>query len=183
MRQGQGKIPCIWLMTDERVAEADLLRAVTRLPRGSAVVFRHYSLAEVDRRALFGRVKRAALARDALVLLAGDPAQARSWGADGHHGRIGRSFCTQRAWLHSAPVHNHRELVEAERSGADVVLISPLFATRSHPGARPLGADRFAALVRQARVRVIALGGVWPRHAGLVRRLGASGFAAIDGLL
>jgi len=29
---------------------------------------------------------------------------------------------------------------------------------------------------------VIALGGVRPRHARLIRRLGAAGYAAIDGL-
>ena len=177
MRQGQGKIPSIWLMTDERVSEADLLRAIARLPHGSAVVLRHYSLAEDARRALFAQVRRAARRRHARVLLAGDARLARAWGADGHHGRAPGGN-----GLHSAPVHDHRELVRAWRAGADVVLISPLFATRSHPGARPLGAFRFAALARQARVPVIALGGVRPRHAALVRRLGASGYAAIDGL-
>lgn len=182
MRQGQGKIPSIWLMTDERIGNADLLRAIARLPRGSAVIFRHYSLPEIDRRALFEQVKRAARSRHAIVLLAGDPAQARAWGADGHHGRTGRPFCTHRFWLHSAPVHDHRERVAAARAGADVLLVSPLFATRSHPGARPLGSARFAALAREADVPVIALGGLRPRHAALVHRIGASGYAAIDGL-
>ena len=186
MRQGQGKlrgkVPGVWLMTDERITEADLLRAIGRLPRGSAIVFRHYSLPARERRALFDRVRRAARRRHALILLAGDPAQARAWGADGHHGRAGRSLCTHRDWLHSAPVHTHRERVAARRAGADVLLISPLFATRSHPGARPLGPARFAALVREAGVPVIALGGIKPRHAAFVRRLGASGYAAIDGL-
>ncbi len=185
MRQGQGKspppgqaskIPSVWLMTDERVSEADLLRAIARLPRGSAVVLRHYSLAAAERHALLLRMMRAACRRHVL-LLAGDAELARDWGADGYHGRA-----RGKAGLHSAPVHNHRELVQAEHAGADVLLISPLFATRSHPGARMLGAFRFAALARQARVPVIALGGVKPRHAALVRRLGARGYAAIDGL-
>lgn len=186
MRQGQGKshgkVPGVWLMTDERVGDADLLRAIVRLPRGSAVVFRHYSLPEAERRMLFDRVKHAARKHHLFVLLADDPARARKWGADGHHGQTGRPSHTQSGWLHSAPVHNHRELVAAHRAGADVLLISPLFATRSHPGARPLGPTRFAVLAREADVPVIALGGVRPRHAALVRRMGASGYAAIDGL-
>ncbi len=165
-------------MTDERVAEADLMRAIARLPRGSAIVLRHYSLPELARHALFLRVKRAARRRHALVLLAGDARLARAWGADGHHGTgIGS------AGLHSTPAHDRRQLARAQRAGADVLLVSPLFATRSHPGARPLGAFRFAALARAADVPVIALGGVRPRHAALVRRLGASGYAAIDGLM
>jgi thiamine-phosphate pyrophosphorylase len=187
MRQGQGKLcgdvsflPCVWLMTDERVAEADLLRAVSRLPAGSAVIVRHYGLEEAARRRLFDQVRRIARRRGILVLLAGDPALALGWGADGHHGRTPHRFG---GWLHSAPVHNMAELRLAVHAGADVVLLSPLFATRSHPGARPLGAMRFAALARLSPVPVIALGGVKPRHAALVRRLGASGFAAIDGLV
>ncbi len=175
-------IPAVWLMTDERVADADLLRAIARLPRGSAVVLRHYSLPEAARRALFGRVKRAARPRHVRVLLAGEARQARAWGADGHHARSGTGS-SGKPWLHSAPVHNHRELRAAQRAGAGALLLSPLCATRSHPGARPLGAFRFAALARAARVPVIALGGVRPRHAALVRQLGASGYAAIDGLM
>ncbi|MBO9669392.1 MAG: thiamine phosphate synthase [Sphingobium sp.] len=185
MRQGQGKswktVPGIWLMTDERVGDADLLRAIARLPRGSAVVFRHYSLPEAERWVLFDRVKKAARRRQQLVLLAGDASQARSWGADGHHGRSRQSF-SHPDWLHSAPAHDHRELVTAQRAGANVLLISPLFATRSHPGAPPLGRARFAALAREAVVPVMALGGVKKRHARLVSALGASGYGAIDGL-
>lgn len=179
-------MPSVWLLTDERVAEADLLRAIARLPRGSAILVRHYTLDDVARYGLFKRVRRVARRRGCVVLLAGDPAQARAWGADGHHGRAradrGMGVCA-RPWLHSAPVHDSRELLSAISAGTDAILLSPLMATRSHPGARPLGAFRFAMLARRSPVPVIALGGVRPRHAGVVRRLGASGFAAIDGLM
>jgi thiamine-phosphate pyrophosphorylase len=185
MRQGQGKtsrrVPSVWLMTDERVSDASLLRAVTRLPRGSAVVVRHYALAEAARRDLFARIRRAGRGRGLRILLAGDEATARKWGADGHHDRRRRT-ANGKLWLHSAPVHDLPELRAAIRAGADAVLLSHLFATRSHPGARPLGAARFAAIARRSSRPVIALGGVQPRHEALVRQLGAAGFAAIDGL-
>ncbi|HWJ70105.1 MAG TPA: thiamine phosphate synthase [Sphingobium sp.] len=172
-------------MTDERVAQADLLRAAAQLPRGSAIVLRHYGLAEAARRMLFERLKAIARRRAAILLLAGDPAQAYHWGADGHHGRtpaLSRTSRAGRRWLHSMPVHDAGELAAAMDAGADVALLSPLFATRSHPGAPSLGPARFAALARRAPMPVIALGGVRPRHARLVRRLGAAGYAAIDGL-
>lgn len=202
MQQGQGKsrrrsttkggartdkrLPRVWLMTDERVGEADLLRAIERLPRGSAIVVRHYALDDVVRRRLFERVRRVARRRGCVMLLAGAPALALAWGADGHHGRARKHRgmgVGAKPWLHSAPVHDSRELLAASRAGADAILLSPLMATRSHPGARPLGAFRFAMLARRSPVPVIALGGVHPRHAALVDRLGASGFAAIDGLV
>ncbi|MBT2186375.1 thiamine phosphate synthase [Sphingobium nicotianae] len=184
MHQGQGKlrrrVPTVWLMTDARIPDADLLHAARRLPRGAAIVVRHYRRDVAGRRALFDGL-RAVVGRRCRLLLAGSPEQARAWGADGHHGPIP----ARRAgpWLHSASVHDHHELLAAFRAGADAILISPLFATRSHPGGRPLGPVRFAALARRSSVPVIALGGVCPRHAGLVRRLGATGFAAIDGLV
>jgi thiamine-phosphate pyrophosphorylase len=74
------------------------------------------------------------------------------------------------------------QLRAAERAGVDLIFLSPLFATRSHPGARPLGPFRFAAIARRASMPVMALGGVHPRHSGAIRRLGAAGFGAIDGL-
>jgi len=172
-------------MTDERIARTDLLRAAERLPRGSAIVLRHYTLAEAERRFLFDQLRAIARRRHCLILLAGDPAQALEWGADGHHGRArasGRTSRTGRRWLHSAPAHTAEELAAAHDAGADIALLSPLFATRSHPGSMPLGLARFAALARRALVPVIALGGVRPRHLRLVRRLGAAGYAAIDGL-
>ena len=169
-------------MTDERVSDAALLRAVTRLPRGSAVVVRHYSLDETARRDLFARIRRAGRGRGLQILRAGDEVTARTWGADGHHGGDRRTT-TGKPWLHSMPVHNLAELRTAIRAGADAVLLSPLFTTRSHPGAQPLGPARFAAIARRSSVPVIALGGARPCHARMIQALGASGWAAIDGLV
>jgi thiamine-phosphate pyrophosphorylase len=63
---------------------------------------------------------------------------------------------------------------------ADAVVLSPVFATRSHPGATPLGPLRFRLLARRAGLPVIALGGMDARRA---RRIGATRWAAIDGLI
>ncbi len=158
--------PRLWLMTDERQGEG-LWRALERLPRGGGVVFRHYSLPKPKRRALFDRVRAIASRRGLVVVVAGAPLP----GADGVHGRRGSG-------LRTASAHNLRELKAAERAGADLVFLSPVFATKSHPGARPLGARRFSLLAHQSRVPVVALGGV---DAGNARRLGgAHGWAGID---
>jgi len=166
-------LPRLWLMTDERLGDG-LLPAVERLPRGAGIVFRHYSLPEPERRALFDRVKKAARRRRHLLLLAGPDWQARSWGADGSHGRRrGRG-------LRSAPVHSLREIRVAERAGAALLFLSPLHATRSHPDAEPLGHVRFAALARRTRLPVIALGGMDAEKALALQQLGAYGWAGID---
>ncbi len=174
-------LPCLWLMTDERVSDARLLAAVARLPRGGGgILFRHHATGAKARRALFDRVAAIARRRRLVLLLAGSARQAKAWGADGWHGRDHRGGV--RRMLHSAPVHDARELVAARRGGADMIFVSPLFVTRSHPGARVLGRVRFAVLAVHAPMVVMALGGVRAVHRYGLRGIGADGWGAIDGL-
>jgi thiamine-phosphate pyrophosphorylase len=180
-RRHRKKLPMIWLMTDERVGDAALLAAVARLPKGKAgIIFRHYRTAAKERRALFDRVARIARRRRLVLMLGGTARQARGWRADGWHGEDGRRV--GEALLHSRPVHDGREMIAALRRRADLVFLSPLFPTRSHPGGRALGRARFAALARRADMPVIALGGVRAAHRPMLKGIGASGWAAIDGL-
>ena len=157
-------LPRLWLMTDERQGER-LWRALERLPKGSGVVFRHYGLAPSERRRLFERVRRVAKRRRLLVLAAGDGLK-----GDGVHGGRHIRF--------SASAHSLSELKRAERSGAKLIFLSPAFATRSHPDARPLGPLRFGLLARHARVPVIALGGMDARKARRLPHI--YGWAGID---
>ena len=172
-------LPCLWLMTDERIADDMLLDAVARLPCGAGILFRHYSLKPDKRRTLFGRVHRLARRRRLVLFLAGSEPAAIGWGCDGFHGRTGHR---PNRLLCSAPVHNVPEIRAAERSGADILFLSPLFPTRSHPGSATLGRSRFSRLARQTRLPVIALGGITPESARHLKSLGAFGWAAIDGL-
>lgn len=174
-------LPSIWLMTDERIAPEALLTSVARLPRGGAgIVFRHYRSAPRERRALFDRIAAIARRRRLVLLLAGSVRQAVAWRADGWHGRRGGTAV--RNMLHSMPVHDAGELQAAERAGADLIFLSPLFPTRSHPGASGLGPTRFAALAHKAGMPVMALGGLRAEHGRMLRGIGAAGWGAIDGL-
>lgn len=173
-------IPRLWLMTDERVNEDDLLAAVRRLPRGSGLIFRHYGLDRHARRALFDHVRAIARRRGIAILLAGGAGLAAAWGADGWHG-LGQDRRRGR-FLHSAPAHDVRQMRGAERAGVDLLFVSPIFPTRSHPGARSLGRVRFGLLARQAREPVIALGGMTAHRARGLNLLGLYGWAAIDAL-
>ena len=166
-------LPHAWLVTDERQGDK-LLPAVERLPFGSGILFRHYSLAGAERRALFLEIRKIARRRAHLLLLAGSPVRARSWGADGWHGK-GRG-----SGLHSASVHNLAEMRAAERAGASILFVSPVYVTRSHPGAPALGPSGFAQLARRTELPVVALGGMDRERARRLMALGAYGWAAVD---
>ena len=158
-------LPRLWLFTDERQGEA-LWEALERLPKGSGVVFRHYGLARGERRKLFDRVRKVARRRRLFLVAGGGGLR-----GDGVHGRRGAGF-------RSASAHDLRELKSAERSGARLVFLSPAFPTRSHPGRPSLGAIRFGLIARQARIPVIALGGVDARKARRLPHI--YGWAGID---
>lgn len=147
-------------MTDPRAG--DLIGLMRRLPPGTGVVFRHYQLAPHERHALFRRARAVARARRLVLLRAG--AGYGEWGTDGGHNRFDRGLRTH-------AVHNARQA----RRAADAHFVSPLLATRSHPGAKPLGLRRANALI--GSVPAIALGGVG-RGTRLSRRW--HGYAAID---
>jgi len=170
MRNRQPTLPRLWLMTDERQGEA-LWSAVQRLPRGAGIVFRHHASPETERRVIFLRLRGIANRRGLTLFVAGEA----QWRADGtHHRRPGPPR------FGTASAHDLREIRAAERSGAAAILLSPVFPTRSHPGAASLGLLRFAALARATRLPVIALGGMDSRRAGRTGRVGGYGWAAID---
>lgn len=78
-------------------------------------------------------------------------------------------------------IHNVRELAQARKQKADQILISPLYATNSHIGVRPLGIMSFRRLALISKIPVIALGGMDARRNAMIRY--SHGYAAIDGLL
>lgn len=179
-------LPRLWLFTDERVTDTILLQAINALPRGSGIVFRHYRLAASERRALFARIRTAARRKRIILLLAGNSKSARGWKADGVHlsgkARSPIPPPARKPAIVTLPAHNARELGAARHARADLVFLSPVFPSRSHPGGNTLGPLRFAALARLAPMPVVALGGMTTRRFRRLKRLGAYGWAAIDGL-
>ncbi|UUL81916.1 thiamine phosphate synthase [Sphingomonas qomolangmaensis] len=169
---GTRALPQQWLMTDERMGEA-LWAALERLPRGGGVVFRHYATPVTERRALFARVLRVAQRRRLVLVRAGKVAMR---GEMGVHNARGRGLRTR-------AVHDPAEAMVARRAGADAVFVSPVFATRSHAGARGLGVVRLGLLLRGVAQPAVAMGGI---DAGTIRRLrglGVHGWAGIDAWL
>lgn len=146
-------LPKQWLITDERMSENPVAVA-TRLPPGSGILFRHHGLSKRERQLLLRRLRRIAAARG-LVLV--DEASGQA-----------------------ARVHDAGEIRQARLAGTRLLLLSPLFATRSHPDRQPLPRMRAATLARLASGPVLALGGMNARRFERIRSLGFDGWAGID---
>ncbi|QTD54762.1 thiamine phosphate synthase [Parasphingorhabdus cellanae] len=172
--------PQVWLMTDQR-NDAALEKSIANLPRGSGIIFRHYHLDKDARYKRFQSIRNCARRGDHILSLADAPALAQQWGADGVHGRQWKRHKTGDL-LHSAPVHNPREIMTAKHGGADLLFLSPAFATRSHPDQTPMGHMQLKHLIALCDKPVILLGGMNMKRFQQREHLGAHGWAAIDAL-
>lgn len=183
----RSRCPRLLLVTDP-LRLPDPVAAAERLPRGAAILLRHYD--DPRRFALASALAAVARRRHLALLVAGDWRLAARVGAAGLHlpeyqarrgvlaGALG--WQGQRQRLLTVACHSPAALRRAARLGADAALLSPVFATASHPDAATIGAIRFAAWSRRAGLAVVALGGITARSA---RRLpDAAGLAAIGGL-
>ncbi len=164
----------------------DPIAAAARLPRGSAVVFRAFGAADAVQQ---GRRLAAVARRRGLVLLAGADARlAIAIGADGVHlperlaGRAGAVRRAHPCWLITVAAHGEAAVRRGRGQGADAVVISPVFESRSPSAGRALGPARLANLVRLTKRPVYALGGVNGKTAARLMRTGAAGIAAVEAL-
>lgn len=155
MAANQPSWPRQWLMTDERIGE-QLWEAIDRLPRGNGgIVFRHYSLAGNERAALGTIVARKAAERDLALAVAGSAHLAERLDASLLHNPDRPTSLPV-----SLSVHDEAEAEKARELCAALAFVSPVYGTRSHPGAPPLGAARAAALAELLHCPAIALGGM-----------------------
>jgi thiamine-phosphate pyrophosphorylase len=180
------RLPSVWWMTDD-IRAPDPRPVLARLPRGSAVILRHY-----------GDPARAVLAADLAVLcrryglvlmIAGDWRLAAKVRAHGlhlpeHQARRGpapgaRLWLNQSRRLLTAAAHGARGLARASAIDADAALLSPIFPTASHALVRGIGVTRAVLMLRAARLPVMALGGVGPRQAQRLTRRGFAGMAGV----
>ncbi len=155
----------------------DPVGAARALPKGSLVIVRSR---DMKRRRALGAALRAQTS--GLILLAADDPVL----ADMLHGlhlpeRHARDAAHWRAvrphWVITVAAHSPRGLCAPH---ADAALLSPVFATKSHPQARILTPVRARLMAQRALLPVLALGGVTSRNAALLP--GLAGIAAIESL-
>ena len=85
-------------------------------------------------------------------------------------------------WL-AASCHNLEQLQHAQNIGVDFVVLAPVLATQTHPGATSLGWEQFADLVAKVNLPVYALGGMTKSSLSTARQSGGQGIAAIRAFL
>ena len=170
----------------ESLGEAEFLRRLeSRLQGGLRLVqVREKTFALARLAELAARVCALAHRHGARVLVNAELAVAREAGADGVHfpaEALMRLDARPQDLLAGASCHDASELGRAMSLGLDFAVLGPVKPTASHPGAAPLGWDRFTQLARGATLPVYAIGGLGSEDLDPARRSGAHGIAMIRG--
>ena len=90
-----------------------------------------------------------------------------------------RSTARPAGTLVGASCHDARELDRAGEIGVDYAVLGPVKATASHPGAVPMGWERFAALALDRPMPLYAIGGLTRADLREARANGAHGVALL----
>lgn len=179
MAANQPSWPRQWLMTDERIGDR-LWEAIGRLPEGKAgIVLRHYATPADERARLARRVADLAGERGLTLAIARDVLLVHQLGA-----RLVHNPASDPAMLPvSRSAHSLGEARAAVAAGASLIFLSPLFATRSHPGRPTLSREVSRQIIAECPVPVIALGGMDADRFASREVDGFHGWAGIDAWL
>ena len=178
------RLPRLFAFTDEQRGP-EPLALINRLPTGAGLVFRHYHA--TNRAELATAAVKACKRRGICCLIAGDLKLARTLKADGLHlaewqlnrPLYGLADFRRQGGLVTAAAHSLSAALLAEKQNVDGIFISPVFPTKSHPGAAHLGLMRFAGLNQKLIGPSFALGGVNFQSERKLLFAGAYGMAGI----
>jgi len=185
-------LPALIFLTDQ-ARVPDVAAVAATLPAGSAIILRDYAAPNRPKMAL--SLAKLAQQRNLVLLVGSDVELAETVGADGVHFReqdlashadeVARKIkpvVGRKKFIVTAAAHSAAALQRAVDFGADAALLSPVFATASHPDTTPLGLARFAALAAAAPLPVYALGGIDEENVKQLLTTKAIGIAAIGAL-
>jgi len=180
-------LPAEYAITNAEVlgVEPMLARLEQRLRADLRLVqLRDKSMAPAERARFARRATELAHRYAAKLLINSDLELARTISADGvHYAARDLMLLAERprGVLAGASCHDARELAQAMRLDLDFAVLGPVQATASHPGAAPLGWQRFAELARGASIPIYAIGGLTGADREHSWRRGAHGIAMISG--
>ncbi|WP_164468256.1 thiamine phosphate synthase [Caulobacter vibrioides] len=178
-------LPRLLFFTDPaRITDPEAV--AERLPPGSAIVFRAFGATDAVEQGR--RLRAIATARDLMLLVGAHAGLAEGVGADGVHlpERMAANLPRLRAehprYLVTVAAHDLAAVQAAERSGADAVVVSPVFPSNSPSAGEPLGLEGLMRLVEATALPVYALGGVRAHTVDQLFDSGVAGIAAVEAL-
>jgi len=181
----QSRLSPLVFMTDPQRIK-DLPQTISRLPKGCAIIYRHFG--ESRRHITAALLRQVTYEQEQQLLIGGgDIDLARSVKADGVHfkrdasllGPINMRRLDQDMIITMAGIKTGR--YGAPLSCLDGVFISSVFPSQSPSAGRPIGTKQLRGICKKLDVPIFALGGITQNTAPKLLGSGVYGLAAIDG--
>jgi len=170
--------------SDHKEFEAKLNKA---LQKGNIIVqFRNKNIQDPDEYLTLAKIAADLCHRyGAILLLATSADIYQQSNADGLHLNSQVLFKYQSRpvsenQLLSVSCHTLEEMKQAEKLGANILLLSPVKETSSHPGVPGIGWQQFSQMIAEVKCPVYALGGMQASDLDDAKAAGAQGVAAIS---
>lgn len=106
-------------------------------------------------------------------------------GADGYHTNFA-SFIGENISFNGArgvSVHSLEDAVEAEKHGANYILLGHIFKTDCKKGVPPRGAELIRTIRKHVSIPIISIGGIHPDNVHLVMEAGSDGIAVMSSIM
>ncbi len=187
------KLPASFLFTDRKKI-TDFEKTINSLPKNSGIIVREYDLPTREREIFAKKIITLAKKKSLKVLIGKDLFLAQKLGADGvHFSDFDRKYYKYlprkkftKNFIFTFSSHNLKSALKLCKIRPEIVFISPIFPTSSHLNTKALGLQNLAQIYLKSKskfyspTRFYALGGINKDNLTSIRKLGISGFAAID---
>jgi thiamine-phosphate pyrophosphorylase len=170
------KIPYIWFLTDS-IKTKNPLETSRKLPFNSGILIRSYN--NKNKEKIIKNIINLKKRKVHTVLVSGrhkshsniDGAHLPSW--------LNSSFLRNKKLI-SMSAHGAIDIRKSINIKADVIFISPIFHTTSHPEEKNLGVIKLGLMAKLFKRPVIALGGINNNNISRLKGLPIAGCAGID---
>ncbi len=177
-----------------RAVITSLESTIKHLPKNSAIIIREYDLEEKDREIFAKKIVALARPLGLKILVGKDLSLAKKIKADGVHfsdfDKLPLQFFQQKnfpeKFIFSFSCHNLKSALKAQKSGFDMIFISPIFPTTSHLNTKNMGLKNLAKISLKTKSTpycessFYALGGINSQNLSSIRKLNLAGFGAIS---
>ena len=178
----------------DRKKVLDFEQTIKNLPKNSMIIIREYDLDKKNREEFAQKIISLARDRDLKTLVGKDFDLAKKIKADGIHfsdfDKLPLQFFKKKSFpkkfIFSCACHSEKSFLKLRKLKMDMIFLAPIFPTTSHTGAKDFGLKNLAKITVKNRAsdyffsELYALGGINSTNITSVRKLGISGFGAID---
>jgi len=168
----------------------DYEKIIEKLPKNSAIIIREYNLDKNSREIFARRISQLARAKSLKIIVGKDFDLAKKIKAHGvhfsDHDKLPLKFLKKnqpKNFIFSFACHNLKSFLKAQKLRPDVIFISPIFATTSHPNGKNIGIRNLSKIIRNHKNKkqiLVALGGINSHNIKMLCKLKINGFGAID---